>query len=249
MSDTKRTCIACGQELEFGRQRCPSCRSFQSLKLCEICKKAMPRGASHCRDCKSYQGRQKYFQYLVMIVGFLGTIFGVIAAGWSGVIYILDRDSHTEFKVSGSDDRRIFLGVANSGRQSSTLTDFRLIVNEQTGKEITLELRDADQPLGKNVIAGGGSITVGLSRVLNETLPVWRRGRQLTSKEQQRFFANPHWVDLTFTLEVDVVESDDPCTLCNRPRSHHTRTQRFPAGRIQTFVRKALGGQILGGQI
>jgi hypothetical protein len=203
----------------------------------------MPKGARRCNDCTSYQSWRKHLQFWAAFLLAISTIFGLISGGWSGWTYILDRHSNTNFKVSGSSETCVYLGVWNSGRKPSTLTDFRLIVDNHPGKEFALELSDRDQPAGKNVIPAGGSITVGLSPALTKTLPVWRRSMQFTDDEQANLFNNPHWVDRMFTLQVDIEESDDPCTFfCDPPRSHRTRTERFPAGRISRFIRKTMGG-------
>ena len=238
-------CIACGNELPQDSTTCPLCLSPQKLKICQICGKAMPRNAERCNGCTSYQRWRRHIQFWAAFALAIGGFFTLISTGWSGVVYVLDRNSDTKFKVTSSDDLRIYLRVWNTGRRPSTLVGYRLIFDDSPRKELELDLSDKDQPEATNVIAPGGAVAkVSLARALLSTIPAASRRKQYTEPELQELLHDPKspWVDRLLTLEVDVEESSDPWCPWNLFRSHHTRTDRFPAGRIQKFVVRSLGG-------
>jgi len=237
-----RTCIACKSELAPEAQRCDVCRSKQKLRLCLICRKAIPARAERCNECQSYQGRwRKRLQFWAAAFLAVSTIFTLISGGASGYSYVFDSFSHTRFKVTSSDDLRIYTRVWNTGRKPSTLVGFRLLFDGLPGKELPLVLSEHDQSEATNVVPGGAPVKIGLARVVNPPLPAMRSKRTADDDAVQKLFTGA-WDDRHLTLEVKVEESIDPWCPWNFFRATHTRTDRFPAGRISEFVRGSLGG-------
>ena len=204
----------------------------------------MPRGAARCNECTSYQRWRRHVQFWAAFFLAIGGLFTLISGGWSAAVYVLDRYSDTRFKVTSSDNLRIYLRVWNTGRRPSTLVGYRLRFADAPGKALELDLSDKDQPEATNVISPGNPVKVSLARSLASTIPAASRGKQYTEQELQTLLHDPKlpWVDRPLTLEVDVEESSDPWCPWNFFRSHHTRTDRFPAGRIRQFIAKSLGG-------
>ena len=238
----KRKCVACGYDLEA--TPCPICQSTQLMKLCDICKKAMPQEADRCNACSSYQGKRKHLPFLAAMALFVSSVFGLVSGGSSGVSYLIDQDSHTKFKVTSSDDKRLYLKVWNTGRKPSTLIGFRLIFDQMPNKEAMLELSDVDQPDATNVIAPGPPVKIGLSIPLESTIPASQRGKQYSDKERHDLLVASPRTERPLTLEVDVEESDDPCCFWNLIplRTHHARSDKFPAARISKFIVNSMGG-------
>jgi hypothetical protein len=234
----KRKCIACENDLGEDLTYCRICRSDQDPKLCAVCKKAMPKAAKRCTKCSSFQGVAKD----VLFYGSLATLlFGLISGGVSGFSYVADRNSDTKFKVTSSDERRVYLKVWNTGRKPSTLVGYRLIFDKTPNKEAMLDLSDKDQPDATNVIAPGNFVKIGLTLPLEETIPASRKRNQYTDKERRELLPSP-WVEQPLKLEIDVEESNDPCCLGIPIRLYHTHTDKFPAGRISRFIIGSMGG-------
>jgi len=234
-SVAKKKCIACTNDIDRDATTCPICHSSQLTKWCDTCKKAMPADADRCNGCSTYQGRRRHLPFIAAFALLLSSLYGLISGGCSGFSYLNDRNSYTKFKVTSSDDRRVYLRVWNTGRKPSTLVGFRLIFDDMPDKEAALELSDKDQPDATNVIASGTPVKIGLSIPLTESIPAAQRGKQYTDKERFGLLTSP-WIDRPLTLEVDVEESDDPCCFGIPWRTHHTRSDRFPAVRISKFI-------------
>jgi hypothetical protein len=195
----------------------------------------MPDGAGRCNECSTYQGKRRHLPFIAAVALFVSSLYGLISGGCSGFSYLMDRNSDTKFKVTSSDEQRVYLRVWNTGRKPSTLVGFRLVFDDMPGKEATLELSDKDQPEATNVIASGSPVKIGLSIPMTESIPAAQRGKQYTDKERNSLLVS-RWIDRPLTLEVDVEESDDPCCFGFAWRSHHTRSDRFPAVRISRFI-------------
>jgi hypothetical protein len=237
----KQKCIGCENDLRDDLTYCRICHSAQDPKLCVVCKKAMPKEAKRCNHCSSFQGEAKYLMFGVSLATLLFTCFGLISGGVSGCSYVADRNSNTRFKVTSSDERRLYLKVWNTGRKPSTLVGYRLIFDKRPDKEAMLDLSDKDQADATNVIAPGSIAKIGLAIPLDATIPTSTRGKQYTEKERRELLPSP-WVEQPLTLEVDVEESSDPCCFGIPIRFHHKRTDRFPAGRISRFIVGSMGG-------
>jgi hypothetical protein len=201
----------------------------------------IPKKAKHCNECKSFQDWRRILLFYSLPIGFLAALFPVLSGGFSGLAYLHDRNSDTKLKVTTSDDARIYVMVWNTGRKPSTLVSYRLIFDQMPRREFLFELSDKDQPVTANVIVPGNPIKIGLSLVAAESIPTSAQGRQYTD-QNRRDLLHSNWTERPLTLEIDVEESDDPCTFCFSPRLHHTRSDHFPANRIEKFLRGSMGG-------
>ena len=237
----KRKCIACGSDLEDSWQ-CGVCHSYQDMKLCVVCRKAMPKEAERCNSCTAFQDRRRHYLFYATLGTLVTTTITLVSAGSSGFSYLDGLSSHTRFKVTSSDEKRVYLKVWNTGRKPSTLVGYRLIFDKKPDKETMLDLSDKDQPDAANLIApGGAGVKIGLTIPLDEAIFPSMRRRQYTDKERRELLPSP-WVEQPLTLEVDVEESSDPCCFGIPIRLHHTYTDKFPAGRISRFITGSMGG-------
>lgn len=202
---------------------------------CNNCKKRMPKGAPFCTECNLYQSKRKHLPAIATWFSLLLASFAVVSGVLSAWTYLAERDSHTRFKVTSSDEHRVYLRVWNTGRKPSTLVGFRLVFDDMPNKETMFELSDKDQPEATNVIASGSPVKIGLSIPMTEAIPASRLGKQYTDKERSTMLVS-RWIDRPLTLEVNVEESNDPCCFGFSWRPHHTRSEKFPAARISRFM-------------
>jgi hypothetical protein len=201
----------------------------------------MPKEASRCTECSSFQGGAKYFLFYASLAALISASFGLVSGGVSGFSYVADRNSDTKFKVTSSDERRVYLKVWNTGRKPSTLIGYRLIFDKAPNKEAMLDLSDKDQPAATNVIEPGSFVKIGLAIPLEEMIPKSRKQSQYSEKERRELLPSP-WPEQPLTLELDVEESDDPCCFGIPIRTYHTHKDKFPAGRISQFIIGSMGG-------
>jgi hypothetical protein len=223
-------------------------------RLCVGCRNPLLAGATICSRCKEYQSCRRYFPVTATIIGLVGGLIGVIAAVVPAVSYFLDRDSHTRFKVTSSNENQVYLKVWNTGRKPSTLVGYRLIFDDLPGKEVMLGLDKVNKEAANNVISPGAPIKIGLTRPLPSTIPPSLALREYGDEEILKLLDGKPFTDLKLTLQVDVEESDDPgwdplgfillrqLNWMGRfrwllaPRQYHTRRDQFRADRIEEFI-------------
>jgi hypothetical protein len=231
MSDGKRTCVACRNDLQDGTTVCLICKSPQTLKLCNTCGKAVPGLALLCNDCKTFQHWwRKRVQLWSIQAAWLSAIFALISAGFAGLSYVNDHMSHTTIRVTSSTNDVIHLQVWNSGLRPSMLVGFRLIFDDRPGKEVTLDLKDQNQAGSMMFIAAGQQTPVDVNRAMP------RSERRYGDAELRELLCGPAWANRRVALQVDVQESIDPWCPWNLFRPYHTRVDDVPAGRISDFI-------------
>lgn len=230
-------CVACGNELPDSTSACADCASSRQVRTCEICAEPLPLKAKRCNKCGSYEGIRRHVPFWGSFLLVVSTIVTLISATYSAVVYVADRNSDTQFKVTSADESRIHLRVWNSGRKPSTLTSFRLVFDAQPAKELMLELSKDDKVNASSVITGSTPQAVALSRSLDDTVPDDRRALQYTADELKKLLGTDSWINQKLTLKVDVQESNDGAG------SYHTREDRFAAFQISDFLKGTLGAK------
>jgi hypothetical protein len=149
-------------------------------------------------------------------------IFGVLSSLFTALVYLLDRDSNTMFKVTGADNLHIYVKAWNTGRQPSTLVQYTLLVEGKLPmRNIPLDLSKADRREGKNVIASKEPVKIALSVKDLNWLPKPDHPEGFTATEFDDF------KDRLVTLRIDIEESNDS-------DAHWSDT--FPADRIRDFL-------------
>ena len=227
-----RKCIVCDNEVSAdsappaGSQKglkCPACNAdLGKAELCATCQKPMPPGAKVCNECKSYRnlGLRYLFQAgaaLTQFVAFLAIISNIILTS-----SLLDRESHTRFKVAGvdSEGKYIYLKVWNSGKTPSALKGYRLRFGPYPQNPAVLALTTDDVRAAQNVVKGED---IEMIKLVGGTLrfPGLKEG------------VLPRLRESDVTLEIDVEESNDPGFFGRR---FHTLREKFSEGLIGRFV-------------
>jgi hypothetical protein len=231
---TTRTCISCGEEISPTARRCKLCNAANGdVRWCKVCREPMPFKAKVCNACNSHRGLFRYLPTSHTTLGLLTGLFGVIATVFTAANYLLDRNSNTRFKVTSSDDVRIYLKVWNLGKKTSALSAYRLEFDKDLHlPTVPLRLSDDDKKKAMSVIEPGASVTLGL------TIPKLEPLAPYTKEDVVKALADESGSEKAVTLEIDVEESDDPreAHLGNPRRLFHTRSDTFPVNRIAEFI-------------
>ena len=234
-------CLVCGEPLRSPRPaKCKFCNSAQGPP-CVACGERLLDKSIRCNDCDTYQNLWSLenlwplrlppstaFSILAKII----TVLSILVPAW---LWVYERNSDTEFKVTGAHHDQIYLKVWNTGRNPSTLTGFRLSFDRlPKEKMLVVDLDAGDKLQAKNVIQPGQFVTLVLKQPIQESLSSEMQAAQYTPAEVKALLEQKKtWEPLTFA--VDVQESND------RDGTHETRTDHFPRERISDFLTATWG--------
>ena len=230
-SAAKKKCIACGNDIDRDATECPVCKFSHGFTFCEICKKAMPETAERCNSCGAFQGLKKNLLFAAMVVTFISGIFSLISGGFTGLSYLVDRNSDTKFKVTSIDAKVLHLKVWNTGRKPSRIVGYRLRFSDES------RLDDAKlvQVDGDAVINPGNPVNVGVT--VNEFVRHLRPGSkdEQYTKDEIREWLSDQKHPLILQVEADVEESGHLWNLSDHPFVV-SKTDAVSAGLIREFI-------------
>lgn len=226
----KRKCIACGYDLEDPSQ-CGVCHSYQDLKLCAVCKKAMPEKAERCNSCTAFQGPKKNLLFYAVAVTFISGIFTLISTGFTGLSYLVDRNSDTKFKATSNDTKVLHLKVWNTGRKPSRIVRYRL----RFPRQLMLDDATLDQADGDAVIQPGNPVNVGVTvKEFVRSLRPGSKDDRYTKEEIKALLSDPKQ-PLILQMEIDVEESGHLWNLSDHPFVV-PKTDKVSADRVKDFI-------------
>jgi hypothetical protein len=227
----KKRCVVCDNEIPRNEKKeCPVCSCKPDGKECTNCKRWIPLGASFCSRCMLYGGLRRHFNMAATALSLVIALFAVIRGFYLTGAYLSDRNSHTRFKVTGSDQSHVYLRIWNTGRKPSALLSYRLkFADLPAAKELTLQQFNEDEKKATNLIVPGKDpVSIALGLPLREELPAAQQSKQYTSDELRTLRQKP-LNEISVILEIDVEESDDEGT--SQPRR-----DQFKADRINKLI-------------
>jgi hypothetical protein len=226
-------CKACGSVLQQGAKLCKECGSWQDHQ-CDACKQWLPFDAKRCNACSTYLvGWFKRIPISQNILALIIALVAVISPAVTVLMYVLDRPSYTRIKVSGADDKRIYVKVWNTGKQPSRLLGYHLRLGGQFPiPDVELDLTDKDSKEGKNVVSSASPATIALTPTNRDWLPRPDQPDGYTSEEFKPF------EEREIALTIDVEESWGFPKWLRLPKSWNfsERSDEFPVRRLRAFL-------------
>jgi hypothetical protein len=222
-----RLCNACGSILLDGAELCKECKFWQNNR-CVTCQQSLPPGAERCNGCNTYQtGLLKRIPFSQNVLALIVALVAVISPAVTALLYLFDRPSNTTIKVSGADDKGIYVKVWNTGKQPSTLLGYHLRFGGQFPiPDMELGLSNSDSQMGKNVVSSATPVTLTLVPTDQTWLPKPDHAEGYTSREFEPF------KNKEITLVIDVEESRTFPKWWRFPE----RSDHFPIKRIRAFL-------------
>lgn len=123
----EKSCDWCCSKIPLEALKCMYCCAQQEKRPCVVCAEKIPATALWCSQCKSYQkGPRRIFSVSNTTIAWFTAFFAVISTLVTAGSNVLDRESSTAFKVTGTKNGMIRIEAWNTGHKPGMLLDYEL---------------------------------------------------------------------------------------------------------------------------